>query len=105
MGVRCIGFGCGVVGLGLLQLLRSGAVLRGVEHGALHLRVGLGLGYIFGAIAALEALVVCLGLFELGLRLCALRLYIIELELHQQSASLDCLALLDEDLGDAAADL
>jgi hypothetical protein len=56
--------------------------LRGVEHGALHLLVGLGLGYIFGAIAALEALVVCLRLFELGLGLSALRLHVIELELH-----------------------
>ncbi len=66
----------------MLQLLRSGAVLGGIEHGTLHLRVGLGLRDLFGAIAALEAMVVGLGLFELRLGLCALRLHVIELELH-----------------------
>ena len=60
---------------------------------------------LFGAIAALKAMVVSLGLFELGLGLCALGFQVIELEAHEQGSGLYCLALFDENLGDAAADL
>ncbi len=105
LGVDRIGVGGCVVCLGLLQFLQSGAALGGVKHGALLLRGSPGPRDLLRTIAALQPMEVSLDLLKLCLGLRALGLQVIGFEVHQQNPGLYCLALLDENLSHAAADL
>ena len=105
LGIRGVGLGSSIIGLGLIDFLTAGTVLSGVKGGFLGACSGFGLRNFFRPVATQHLVEVGLGLLDGRLSLRALGFEFIALEADENGASFDDLSFFNGNFGDAAADL